>query len=196
MRNTSCPMDKPAVQGPSTVCETYLVNKLAQLLTCGINQSALSARVTWSGPDWLYHSNLYIAFLVVNFLNIPCLSCNVIGASSKHIRSFPHSRFSWYARNCFVRPTLLWVPYQPSKCVTHIENYVFWLAPDKYNFTLPLKRAWHLHTLQKFRLFDTVHISKCLVTPAKHHTQDNSDWFHALSSCSNPGIYLKAANCS
>ena len=146
-------MDKPAVQGPSTVCETYLVNRLAQLLTCGINQSALSARATWSGPDWLYHSSLYIVFLVVNFLNIPCLSCNVIGASSKHIRSFPHSRFSWYARNCRVRPTLLWVPYQSSKCVTHNQNYVFWLAPNKYNFTLPLKRVWHLHNFPKFRLF-------------------------------------------
>ena len=61
--------------------------------------------------------------------------------------------YTSYTHNCRVRPTLLWVPYQSSKCVTHNQNYVFWLAPNKYNFTLPLKRVWHLHNFPKFRLF-------------------------------------------
>ena len=109
-------------KGSSTFRDTHLVKTVAL------------ASYLWGPPintkpqilaHWLHHRSLYYSFLVVNFLNIPCLSCNVIGASSKHIRSFPHSRFSWYARNCLVRPTLLWVPYQSSKCVTHNQNYVF-----------------------------------------------------------------------
>ena len=59
--------------------------------TCEIHQSTLNPRSLPIGCITVVCS---IVSLVVNFLNIPCLSCNVIGASPKHIRISSYVHFS------------------------------------------------------------------------------------------------------
>ena len=121
MRNTDCPMGKQAVQCPSTTRDTLLVDKLAlasylwQILTHWLTQSSL---------HWSQFSLISLFFPVMS-LELHLYQYVVFHT---HVSLDTHVTVAYVLRSCGSHN-------QPSKCVTHIENYVFWLAPDKYNFT-------------------------------------------------------------